>query len=58
MAPIYKASGMTELNEKYGIKINDNYESFDAPVNGRVSKKVPLLDAKSTSHTVVTKDGN
>ncbi len=45
MMPIYKASGMLELNEKYGIKINDNYDSFNAPVNGRVSKTVPLLDA-------------
>ena len=45
MAPIYKAAGMLELNEKYGIKINDNYNSFKAPVNGKVSKEIELLDA-------------
>ncbi len=45
MAPIYKASGMSELQEKQGIKINDNYESVTVGFAGQVNKQLVLLDA-------------
>jgi len=45
MAPIYRASGMTDLQEKYGININDNYGSATVDFAGRVNKKLILLDA-------------
>ncbi len=45
MEPIYKLCGMRELADKHGLKINDNYETFEMEVDGVVSKKIPLLDA-------------
>ena len=45
MEGLYKVCGMRELNEKHGIKINDNYDSFEMEVDGVVSKKIPVLDA-------------
>ena len=45
MMPIYKASGMLDLQEKYGIKINDNYNGAEVKVDGVVNTKLTLLDA-------------
>lgn len=45
MQVIYKASGMTKLNEEYGIEINDNYNEAEVEVNGKVNKKMIFLDA-------------
>ena len=46
MMPIYKASGMYDLFEKHGIKINDNYDSCEVEIkNASVSPKLTLLDA-------------
>lgn len=45
MAPIYNASGMTEISKNFDIKINDNYASAEVEVNGKVNKKMTLLDA-------------
>ena len=54
MSGIYKASGMTEIAERNGFKLNDNYASFQAELpQGKVSQKFEILDVLEKADVII-----